>query len=263
MREIMRDGLSCLEGGREDAGPLLLLLHGLGATKEVWAPVMELLEARWPGAWIAPDFPGHGASSPCAHDSYGAYAAAIASLVPKDRKVIVMGHSLGGVVGMLLGSGLFGFQVSSVHALSVKVRWTAEEIARICEFSRTPAKYFDSKEEAVARYLRVSGLHGLVGETAPSAQAGVIAEGGRHRLAALPATNGVAGGDGDMVRSICKTPVFYATGGADPIAPAEAFDALGMPVHVLPALAHNAHVQDPAAVCAWFLSTCQVTEAMS
>ena len=125
MREMMRDGLSRLEGGREDAGPLLLLLHGLGATKEVWAPVMELLEVRWPGAWIAPDFPGHGASSPCAHDSYGAYAAAVASLVPKGRQVIVMGHSLGGVVGMLLGSGLFGLEVSSVHALSVKVRWTA------------------------------------------------------------------------------------------------------------------------------------------
>lgn len=263
MRDIVRDGLSRLEGGREDSGPLLLLLHGLGATKEVWAPFIEVLEGRWSGAWMAPDFPGHGASVPCAHDSYGVYAAAVANVIPKGRKVIVMGHSLGGLVGMLLGSGLFGVDVSSVHALSVKVCWTAEEIARICDFSLTPAKYFDSKEEAVARYLKVSGLHGLVSETSPSAQAGVVAEGGRHRLAALPATNGVAGGDGDVVRRICKSPVFYATGGADPIAPAEAFDALGLQVHVLPALAHNAHVQNPAAVCDWFLSSCQTRETRS
>lgn len=261
MRHSMRDGLRVLEGGRDEHGPLLLLLHGLGATKEAWSPLLSLLDAKWPGVWLAPDFPGHGASAPCAHDSYGAYAAAVAGVVPAGRSVIVLGHSLGGVVGLLLGSGLFGIEVSSVHALSVKVVWTGEEIARIREFSRTPAKFFDTREEAVTRFLRVSGLYGLVGEDAPAAQAGVVAEGGRYRLAAQPSTNAVAGGDCDVVRTICQCPAYFATGSADPVAPASAFDALGLSVAVLPGLTHNAHVQDPGAVCDWFFSTCVAKDA--
>jgi pimeloyl-ACP methyl ester carboxylesterase len=260
MREVMRDGISLLQGGRDAQGPLLLLLHGLGATKEVWSPALELLDASWPGAWIAPDFPGHGASTPCAHDSYGAYSSAVAALISVGRPVIILGHSLGGVVGLLLGSGLFGVEVSSVHALSVKVLWTADEIARIRDFSRTPPKYFDSAEEAVTRYLRVSGLHGLVAEDSACAKAGVVLDRGRYRLAAQPATNAVASGDGVAVRNICKSPAYFATGGADLIAPAEAFDVVGELVSILPGLAHNAHVQEPAAVCAWFFATCQVNE---
>ena len=260
MREVMRDGISLLQGGRDAQGPLLLLLHGLGATKEVWSPALELLDASWPGAWIAPDFPGHGASTPCAHDSYGAYATAVASLIPVGRPVTILGHSLGGVVGLLLGSGLFGVEVSSVHALSVKVVWTADEIARIRDFSRTPPKFFNSKEEADTRYLRVSGLHGLVSEDSACAKAGVALDRGRYRLAAQPATNAVASGDGGAVRNICKSPAYFATGGADLIAPAEAFDVVGELVSILPGLAHNAHVQEPAAVCAWFFATCQVNE---
>lgn len=263
MREAMREGISVLEGGRDSRGPLLVLLHGLGATKEAWLSCLKLFDAKWDGDWIAPDFPGHGSSSPSVRNSYGGYAEAIARVIPSGRAVVVLGHSLGGVVGLMLGSGLFGVEVKSVHALSVKVRWTTDEIVRILEFSRSSPKLFDNEEDAVTRFLKVSGLYGLVGEHDPRARAGVISIEGRYRLAALPSTNAVASGDCDAVRSICKSATFFATGSADPIAPASCFDAVGLPVTVLSGLEHNAHVQDPGAVCNWFFTTYAEAEAQT
>ena len=262
MRASMREGIRLLEGGLDAQGPVLLLLHGLGATKETWHPVLDILDAKWSGCWIAPDFPGHGSSPPGVRDSYGGYAEAIARIIPRGRSVFILGHSLGGLVGLLLGSGLFGLQVQSVHALSVKVSWTADEIARMLEFSRTPPKFFDNAEDAVTRFLKVSGLYGLVGESDACARAGVVAEDGRYRLAASPSTNAVASGDCDAVLSICKSMVFFATGSVDPISPSSGFDALGLSVAVLPGVAHNAHVQDAAAVCEWFFSTYAGVEAL-
>jgi pimeloyl-ACP methyl ester carboxylesterase len=49
------------EGGRGEP-TLLLLLHGLGASGEVWAGVRDLLDRRWPGRWVIPDLRGHGRS---------------------------------------------------------------------------------------------------------------------------------------------------------------------------------------------------------
>jgi hypothetical protein len=46
-------GLRVQEGGRGE--PLLVLLHGLGATGDVWAGWRPLLARRWPGRWLAPD----------------------------------------------------------------------------------------------------------------------------------------------------------------------------------------------------------------
>jgi pimeloyl-ACP methyl ester carboxylesterase len=48
------------------ARPVLLLLHGLGATGGVWQGWRPLLARRWPGHWLAPDLPGHGESPPLA-----------------------------------------------------------------------------------------------------------------------------------------------------------------------------------------------------
>ena len=41
--------------------PTLILLHGLGATGQVWDPLVEA--AAWSGRILAPDLPGHGSSS--------------------------------------------------------------------------------------------------------------------------------------------------------------------------------------------------------
>jgi pimeloyl-ACP methyl ester carboxylesterase len=49
----MDAGLRVQQGGSGE--PVLLLLHGLGATGDVWDGWRPLLARRWPGRWLAPD----------------------------------------------------------------------------------------------------------------------------------------------------------------------------------------------------------------
>ncbi len=46
-----------------EAGPVLLLLHGLGATGEVWNNLIDIVGDGWPGPVLVPDLPGHGRSA--------------------------------------------------------------------------------------------------------------------------------------------------------------------------------------------------------
>jgi pimeloyl-ACP methyl ester carboxylesterase len=96
----MPAGLRVQEGGSGD--PLLVLLHGLGATGDVWVGWRPWLAQRWPGRWIAPDLPGHGGSPPLAVYTFDGFAGAVAGIVPPGARAVVLGHSLGGVVGLAL-----------------------------------------------------------------------------------------------------------------------------------------------------------------
>src|SRR5215467_14828053 len=79
--------------------PLLLLLHGLGATAEVWNGWVPLLADAWPGRWVAPDLPGHGGSPPLSTYTFEGLAAAVAPVaeLAEPGRTVVFGHSLGGV----------------------------------------------------------------------------------------------------------------------------------------------------------------------
>src|SRR5215218_3110594 len=106
-------------GGSED-GPLLVLLHGLGATAEVWAGVQE----TWSGGWLAVDLPGHGRSDWAAPYTFTGHADAVRPLLPVDRDVVVLGHSMGGVVALELADA-----APAVVAFGVKVSWPEEHVA--------------------------------------------------------------------------------------------------------------------------------------
>lgn len=101
----MRTTLHIRTQGSGDA--VLLLLHGLGATGEVWTGLTQRLQAqRWQGRVIVPDLPGHGRSAPFSqHYSFGSLAACIAQLIPPASRVVVLGHSLGGAIALTLASG--------------------------------------------------------------------------------------------------------------------------------------------------------------
>src|SRR5690349_8610643 len=98
----MEAPLRVQQGGSGE--PLLLLLHGLGATGDVWDAWRPLLARRWPGRWIAPDLPGHGGSPALAGYTFDGFAAAVAAIVQPSARTVVLGHSLGGVVGLALAS---------------------------------------------------------------------------------------------------------------------------------------------------------------
>ena len=108
----------------------MVLLHGLGATGDVWGGWWPLLARRWPGRWLAPDLPGHGGSPPLAAYAFDGFAAAVAGIVPPSARVVVLGHSLGGVVGLALASGRFPVPVQAVIGLGIKVVWTDEDLRR-------------------------------------------------------------------------------------------------------------------------------------
>lgn len=168
-------------GGRD--GPPVLLLHGLGATGDVWDGLTGLL----PCAWTAPDLPGHGGSAPLPGYTFAAIADAVADLVDPAGTVIV-GHSFGGVVGLHL-AGRPG--VLAVVGLGVKVAWAPEELDRAAVLAAREPPRFATRAEAVARHLRLAGLDGLVHPDSPVAAAGVVEEHGRFRAALDPRAFGV------------------------------------------------------------------------
>jgi pimeloyl-ACP methyl ester carboxylesterase len=82
------------EGGE---GPPLLLVHGFGGAAWNFAELAPLLPGR---RLIIPDLPGHGGSSPLPAPTLTGFADVLAEIL--DRPVDVLGHSMGGVVGLRL-----------------------------------------------------------------------------------------------------------------------------------------------------------------
>lgn len=175
-----------------DADHTLLLLHGLGANGRVWDRWRPLLYERRPGRWIAPDLPGHGSAAALPAYGFDSMAAAVTLGLPTGSRFVVVGHSLGGVIGLALASGQYGVQVDRVVALGVKVAWTADELAKAAALAQREVAWFDSRAEAAGRFLRVSGLTGLLDPEDDAVAHGLREEDGRWRLAMDPATFGVA-----------------------------------------------------------------------
>jgi hypothetical protein len=139
-------------------------------------------------------------------------AAAVAGSVLPSTRVVVLGHSLGGVVGLTLATGEFGVPVKAVTGLGIKVVWTGEDLDRARAVARRPPAWFTSRDEAADRYLRVSGLAGLLPTGDPAVDAGLREQDGRWRLA---------------------------------VDPGALLARLGVPTVTLPGLGHNAHVESP------------------
>jgi pimeloyl-ACP methyl ester carboxylesterase len=224
------------EGGSGE--PLLVLLHGLGG----WRP---LLAQRWPGRWIAPDLPGHGGSLPLPAYSFDGFAGAVAGVVPPGARVVVLGHSLGGAVGLALASGRFPVPVQAVIGLGIKVVWTDEDLHRARAVSQRPLAWFASRDEAAARYLRVSGLGGLLPAGDPAVDAGLREQDGRWRLAMDLAAFAVGAPDMPQLLARSQAPVTLARGEHDPMNTDEQLARLGAPTVTLPGLGHNAHAESP------------------
>ena len=85
------------------AGPVLLLVHGMGGGYENWREVIGPLARRY--TVIAPDLPGHGASAPSNGDySVGGLAVGLRDLLLAlgHERATLVGHSLGGGIAMQL-----------------------------------------------------------------------------------------------------------------------------------------------------------------
>jgi len=85
---------------RTGRGPVLLLLHGTGASTHSWRALMPRLAARF--TVVAPDLPGHGASEapPTSRHSLPVFAEGVAGLLDalELRPDVVVGHSAGAAI---------------------------------------------------------------------------------------------------------------------------------------------------------------------
>jgi pimeloyl-ACP methyl ester carboxylesterase len=105
-----------------------ITLRVLDHAKARW-PQLHKIETSYRGAfayitgvlWLAPDLPGHGGSRPLSECTFDNLAAAVAGVVGPDARAVVLGHSLGGVVGLSLASRRFGVPVRAVIGLEIKV----------------------------------------------------------------------------------------------------------------------------------------------
>jgi len=234
-------------------GPVLVLLHGIGGNTAVWSRMLPLVERRWPGRWVAVDLRGHGRSAHAPAYGYAVFAADVANAIGSpDDELVLLGHSMGGVVAMALATGWFGVGVRHVFAFGVKIGWTADEIARMHTLAAAPARVFGSYAEAAERYLRVSGLAGLVDPESPEARAGVAEADGGFRLAADQRIYAAVGpAVGEFYRA-AGAPVRLGAGDADPMVSLAEMQALDPQAALLPGLGHNCHVEAPERVWALF-----------
>src|SRR5262245_3085819 len=194
--------------------PVLLLLHGLGATGEVWHGLAE--ERVWPGEVVAPDLPGHGRSPRRSTYTFESLAAEVFSAVPADRPVVVLGHSLGGVLALTLAARA---NVVAACGLGIKLRWSDAELAKAADVAARPERVFATRAEAVDRWLKVSGLGGLM---SPShVAAGVIEAGDGWRVAVDPRAFAVGAPDVPALLAKARCPVLLAAGERDPMCPRE------------------------------------------
>lgn len=228
--------------------PVLLLLHGLGATSDVWNGMRPLLASRWPGRWLAPDLPGHGGSAGLDRYTFDTVAAWVAGLVGAAGRVVVIGHSMGGVVAITLAGGGFGVDVAGVVGFGIKVSWAPEELEKARAMSERPVTWFDTRDEAADRYLRISGLAGLVDPSDDAVSHGLRELSGRWRLALDPPAFGVGAPDMPRLLAQAKAPVLLARGEHDRLVSHQQLSALVADAVSLPGLGHNAQVEDPATV---------------
>lgn len=233
--------MSALHLARHTPGgdPVLLLLHGLGATGEVWD---GLLERPWPGEVLVPDLPGHGHSSGLDKYTFESMAASIASVLPPGRPVVVVGHSLGGVLALTLAAGSSG--VVAACGLGIKLRWTAAELEKAAEVAAKPSRVFATREEAVDRWLKVSGLVGLVEPAA--VDAGVVSVPDGWRVALDPLAFGVGAPDVPSLLARISCAVVLAAGERDAMCPREHLLDVAPDGVVLAGVGHNAHVENPS-----------------
>jgi pimeloyl-ACP methyl ester carboxylesterase len=225
-----------------DGDGLLVLLHGLGAAREVWQPMLAL--GRWSGSWIAPDLRGHGESAHADDYSLGAHAGDVAETIGTGwREITVLGHSMGGAVALRLAGQL---RLAHVFGLGIKVAWSAEDLAGLERVAKAPVKWFATRDEAMARYLKASGL--------AATQRPAIAQGeGGWRLAADPATARVGPPPMAAMIDAAKAPFHLARGASDrmvSLAQLQAFDSEAIDI---PDAGHNAMLEQPDDVWDWVL----------
>jgi len=237
-------------GGSGDR--VYLLIHGLGCTAEVWQSFAQLIEDQKAGRWIAPDLRGHGRSQWADGYGVGYHAADVAPHIQGEEDVVIVGHSMGALVAIVLATGIFGIEPTASLGIGLKCDWPAEEREKLIAIANKPVRWFETREEAIERYLLVSGLKGLVSPESASLSSAIVSSEEGFRLAADPRTVSVGGPPEGLIPSARNTsPIRLACGEHDTVTHIEGLRKLDPQAALLDSLGHNCHVEAPEAI--WVL----------
>jgi len=221
--------------------PVLLLLHGLSSSGSSWGPFAATL----PGdvSWLAPDLPGHGRSPSEPPYSFGqfAYACARAAAELPPGPLTVVGHSLGGAVALLLGTGLFGLDVSQVVTIGTKVTWTSDELDGARAVAAKPSKIFDNEQQALGFWRRVAGVGPAVEQDPDDV---VVPSGAGWRLGYDQATAALGAAPVEALMAMVTDSV-VVRGETDPLLSAADAARLDPNFITVEATGHSPHVEDP------------------
>jgi pimeloyl-ACP methyl ester carboxylesterase len=248
-------GIWSARGGSGDR--TVLLLHGLAANASVWrhfVPAIEKVGFRW----IAPDFRGHGYSVQAGSYGYGNHAADIGDLVAEEdlSTMTILGHSFGGAIGALLGTGLFGPLPARIVALGVKVNWSNDELDKARTMASRSSKVFPIWEEAATQYLKLSGLLGIVELTASETAHGVHGREGGFSAAVDPRVFSAVGPSIDAMFRQVKVPLRLAAGSNDPMTSLDVMRQYDESAVELVGFGHNVHVESVETLLELFLREC-------
>ena len=243
------DGVSIQYEVRGQGEPALVFIHGWTSDRSSWREQVDGFARDY--RVVTLDLAGHGESGKDRAKWDVASLVGDVEAVVKVlglQRVVLIGHSMGGAVGINLASGGFGVDVAGVVGFGIKVSWAPEELERARALSQRPVTWFDTRDEAADRYLRISGLSGLVDPSDDAVGRGLRELSGRWRLALDPPAFGVGAPDMPRLLAQAKAPVLLARGEHDQLVSHGQLAALVADPVSLPGLGHNAQVEDPSAV---------------
>jgi len=224
----------------------LLLLHGLGATRGVWNDMLEELD--WSGRVLNLDLPGHGLAAPQNDYTMGALSASVSDRCENGEEIIAVGHSLGGCVSVCLASGFFRPVVKSVVCVGPKITWTDTDLEIMGKVATKGVRWFDTRDDAVDRFMRQAGLVGVVEPDHPAIETGVAQVDGRWRVTQDPATFAQRPVDMAGLMAAAKCPVVLGAGENDSMVARDELAAFVDDPQIASGCGHNPQIEDPA----WF-----------
>jgi pimeloyl-ACP methyl ester carboxylesterase len=248
---------------RGGAGPVLLLLHGLGDSSRTWIPAMRLLQHRY--TVLAPDLPGHGSSSnPLGDYSLGSHASSMRDLLHllSIERVTVVGQSFGGGVAMQFA---YQFPGQCERLVLVDAGGLGREVNWILRLATVPAAeyvmpvlfpaFMRRWGDPVERLLRDWGIgHARAAEVWRSYRS--LTDPG-NRAAFVRTARAVIDPGGQSVSAlnrlylVAQMPALIVWGDQDKIIPLvhayQAHEAIpGSRLEVMQGAGHYPHVEDPA-----------------
>ena len=225
-----------------------LLLHGGCTNGDVWSGLRDVIKDEEAGQWIIPDILGHGRSPWSDSYSIGEFAAGLAPLVRNSKRLVIVGHSMGGTIGLAMASGWYQVRVAGVMTIGTIAKWTDKMMEKNQEYLDKPDRLFQTREEALERYRMVSGLSGLVELDSPILENGIASKDGGYGLAAdtnILDSSGIPLGD---VAKPAQCPIRLSCGSNDPMVSVAELAEYHKSAIEIPETAHNPHVENPAHV---------------